>query len=911
MVELRELLGVSPAIERLRATIRNVVRGSAAATRPPAVLITGETGTGKGLVARLLHRLSPRASGPFVDVNCASIPDTLLEAELFGFERGAFTDARRPKAGLFQTAHGGTIFLDEVGLLNEALQAKLLTVIEERVVRRLGSTRTEAVDASIISATNADLSAAIRERRFREDLYHRLAVVTLEVPPLRDRDGDVVLLAEHFLSRACRDYGLPPHVLSADARRRLLDHAWRGNVRELANVMERAALLAGSTEVTAVTLNLPPSAPPAPPGPPVTPAAVTAGTSLDEVMRAHMQNVLDRHGGNISRASSALGVSRNTVLKEVWLRGGRRQPVVLAIEDLHWIDDSSEAVLTAVAEALAASHELLLVTYRPGFTPPWTGRSYASQIALARLSKDESLAVLQTVVPGAVIAEDLAERIAGRAEGVPFFLEKLARATLEARPTGGTTPDAAGAEMPETIEGVLVTRLQRLPADDLDVLQVAAVGGQDVRVPILAAAAGRSEAEIQPSLGRLQAAEFVRLVLDDLGVGYAFKHALTHEVAYRSVPEPRRKSLHAATAATLERLAPDIAERRPEILAHHFTEADRPDAALPYWLRAGQLAVQHSANVEAIAHLSRGLSLVNRLPVGQPWIQQELMLRLTLTRAQAAHHGYAADQVGTNLTRVRVIADELGESPDLMPVRYGLWLFYLSRAQLDAANELADRMLAAARRQPPGPLDVAANVAGGVSRFYLGDLVGARERLEQAVALHKPEYAPIQAAAYGQDLGVGGAGYLGWVLALAGEPDRALAMVERALGDVRRGRHASRSRSPCSRWGWWPVSGANPAAPLPPARNSCRSRASRASASSSRWAWDSAGGRRSPKTIARGVWLSCARVWTATVRPASASACAWVSSSPRRWLTADDSTRRSPSSRRAWRTPRRPAIGRC
>jgi DNA-binding NtrC family response regulator/tetratricopeptide (TPR) repeat protein len=1161
MEELRELLGSSPAIERLRATIAHLASRSSAAARPPAILITGETGTGKGLVARLLHRLGPRAAGPFVDVNCAAIPDTLMEAELFGFERGAFTDARRSKPGLFQTAHGGTIFLDEVGLLNEALQAKLLTVIEERVVRRLGATRGEPVDACIISATNADLALAIRERRFREDLYHRLAVVTLPLPPLRERDGDVVLLAEHFLARACRDYGLPTHVLASDARRRLVDHAWPGNVRELANVMERAALMAGSTHVTAVTLEVPDARPPAAAATTPTPP-VAGATSLDDAMRTHMQAVLNQCGGNVSRAAALLGISRNTltahvekfglhvgparrgrrprgstsdvavsreaptgdatpeaadeppqavpavpavaglrwtrrlvalarigldvaaetaafqlapllqeliatargfggrvdaltpdglvatfgmevledaprravyavmammkrvereqapgaaaieargavhvtwslmasgadvslldarvrresdaaldallagagagtiivskaaanhlerrfevtaldgasdgpaqrfrltglertgfevggrlsrfvgrerdlalladllarvedgsgqvvgivgeagigksrllhefraltvdrvtfltgrcltyggtapylpildiirdtfgllatddvktttaklesgirrlavpsadalplllhllgfkpgteslagqspqalqaraveVLKDIGLRAGRRRPIVCAVEDLHWIDDASEAVLAALAESLAGSRILLVATYRPGLKPPWAGRSYASQISLARLSQAESLAVLEAVA-GAAMSDDLAQRIARRAEGVPFFLEELARAATETR-----TP---GAPMPETIEAALVERLQRLPLDDLELLQVAAVVGQDARVPILAGAVARSEAEIEPGLTRLQAAEFLRVAVDDDGPTYAFKHALTHEVAYRSLSGPRRVSLHAATAGALERLAPEIADRRPEMVAHHLTEGDRLDAAVPYWLRAGQLAVQRSANVEAIAHLTRGLALLQRLPAGQPWIQQELMLRLSLTRAYAAHHGYAAEAVGTNLARVRVIADELGESPELMPVRYGLWLFHLSRAQLAAAEELADRMLAAAGHQAEGPLAVAAHVASGVVRFYRGDLVTARARLERAVDLHRPEYAPVQAAAYGQDLGVGAASYLAWVLALAGEPDRAMAEAERALSVARRGRHA-------------------------------------------------------------------------------------------------------------------------
>ena len=184
MEELAELLGESPAINAVREKLRQLLERQPAGRRLPAIL-HGETGTGKGLVARLVHRMGPRKGGPFVDINCPGIPETLLEAELFGFERGAFTDARRAKPGLLHTAHRGTLFLDEVGLLPESAQAKLLTVIEERVVRRLGSTRPEAVDVCIISATNTDLRAALRARRFREDLYHRLPVITLDMPALR------------------------------------------------------------------------------------------------------------------------------------------------------------------------------------------------------------------------------------------------------------------------------------------------------------------------------------------------------------------------------------------------------------------------------------------------------------------------------------------------------------------------------------------------------------------------------------------------------------------------------------------------------------------------------------------------------------------------------------------------------
>ena len=208
MTPLAELLGESPAIQAVRDTVGRLLAHGIEGRRLPPLLILGETGTGKGLLTRALHRAGPRAAGPLVEVNCAAIPETLLEAELFGFERGAFTDARQPKAGLFQTAHGGTLFLDEVGLLPERTQAKFLKVLEDQTVRRLGATQSEPADVALVAATSEDLRDAVHARRFREDLYHRLAVVTVRLPSLAERVSDILLLAEHFLGRACADYGL-------------------------------------------------------------------------------------------------------------------------------------------------------------------------------------------------------------------------------------------------------------------------------------------------------------------------------------------------------------------------------------------------------------------------------------------------------------------------------------------------------------------------------------------------------------------------------------------------------------------------------------------------------------------------------------------------------------------------------
>src|SRR6266508_4314158 len=318
MAGLDEILGESAAIQAVRDNIRRLLGRPHSGRRMPSILIQGETGTGKGLVARLIHRLGPRSGGPFVDVNCAAIPDTLLESELFGYERGAFTDARRAKLGLFQTAHHGTIFLDEIGLL-----PGLLKVLEEQAVRRLGSTTSEPVDVWILSATNADLSKAGHERVFREDLYHRLAVLTLSLPPLRERGRDVLLLAERFLARACADYGLPPKTFSPEAQARLLEHTWPGNVRELGNMAERVALLTEASVVSADILDLPSAVAVAPAA---ASAPVAPHASLQDAMRGHLLAALTQTGWNVSRTAALLGISRNTLRARIEKYGLRTDP---------------------------------------------------------------------------------------------------------------------------------------------------------------------------------------------------------------------------------------------------------------------------------------------------------------------------------------------------------------------------------------------------------------------------------------------------------------------------------------------------------------------------------------------------------------------------------------------------------
>jgi len=331
MPQFADLVGESPGISAIRAQLGRLLQRQSSAGRLPPILILGETGTGKGLLARVVHRASVRANGPFVAVNCAAIPDTLLESELFGFERGAFTDARQGKQGLFQSANGGILFLDEIGAIPVSLQAKLLTALEDRTIRRLGSTRSEPLDAWILAATSEDLHTATRERRFREDLYHRLSAMTVVLPPLRERGADIPLLAEHLLSRLCTEYGLAPKRLAPDARASLAAYPWPGNVRELANVMERVAVLVEGTSITGPDLDLRSRATAsehAPIG--ARDADLSLRESVGEFERSQLIAAIESAGGNLSRAASLLGIPRNTLRYRLEKHGLRPEPSPLA-----------------------------------------------------------------------------------------------------------------------------------------------------------------------------------------------------------------------------------------------------------------------------------------------------------------------------------------------------------------------------------------------------------------------------------------------------------------------------------------------------------------------------------------------------------------------------------------------------
>jgi DNA-binding NtrC family response regulator len=302
---VENLVGTSPPMVAIYKLVARV------AALDTTVLILGETGTGKEMVARAVHYASRRADRPFVVVDCTALPESLFESELFGHERGAFTGAVTARRGLLETAGGGTCLLDEVGELSLPLQAKLLRVLQERTIRRVGGNEPWPVDVRIIAATNQDLRRRVETGAFREDLYYRLNVVALTVPPLRDRPGDIPLLVHHFLTKYARATGKPVTGLAPAALARLERHHWPGNVRELEHAVERAVALASTTVV--LPEDLPPEVGQA--GPAAGPADPAPGMTLEELKQWYVQRVLEETGGNKARAAEILGIDRRTLYR--------------------------------------------------------------------------------------------------------------------------------------------------------------------------------------------------------------------------------------------------------------------------------------------------------------------------------------------------------------------------------------------------------------------------------------------------------------------------------------------------------------------------------------------------------------------------------------------------------------------
>lgn len=322
----QEMVGVSPKIGKVFETIRLISKADV------TVLLTGESGTGKDMAARAIHSYSDRKDRPFISVNCPNLPESILESELFGYRKGAFTHATQDKKGLFFEAQGGTIYLDEIGDISPTLQTKLLKVLQDKEIRPLGQTSTLKIDVRIIASTNQDLEERIKEKLFREDLYYRLSVVSLKLPPLRERPEDIPLLVEHFLDRYCKDFKMPRKIVSAALMSRFMSHRWNGNVRELENVVRQCVLLAPGQEIGVEDLDWT-----------CTSDHERSGKSkflgmnykeaknkaLEQFHEDYLMEALFRNNGNITRTARECGLERQSlqqVMKRYGIKTGQASP---------------------------------------------------------------------------------------------------------------------------------------------------------------------------------------------------------------------------------------------------------------------------------------------------------------------------------------------------------------------------------------------------------------------------------------------------------------------------------------------------------------------------------------------------------------------------------------------------------
>jgi len=462
-----------------------------------------------------------------------------------------------------------------------------------------------------------------------------------------------------------------------------------------------------------------------------------------------------------------------------------RQPVLFVAEDLHWADASSLELLDLIVDQGPTVPILTLLTFRPDFTPPWTGRAYLTYMTLNRLTSRQTADMVEHVaekaLPGVVL-----EQVVAKTDGVPLFVEELTKMVLESgllreqedryELTGPLPPLA----IPATLSDSLMARLDRL-ATVKEVAQLGATIGREFPYELLQTVSPLDEEALQASLAQLVDAELLYQRGLPPQATYLFKHSLIRDTAYESLLKSRRQQYHQQIAQALEERFPEISQTQPEIVAHHYTAAGLNQQAVPYWHRAGQQAVQRSANVEAISHLTQGLELLKSLPDTPERIQQEFALQITLGPALVVTRGYAAPEVEATFNRARELCQELGEVPQLFPALRGLSLFYLVRSEMQTAHELGERIFSIAQSTQDPSVLIEAHLVLGAILCHMGELVSSLEHSEQGFALYDPRQHSDLAFVYGRDPGVMCLNYISWTLFALGYPDKALERINQAL----------------------------------------------------------------------------------------------------------------------------------
>jgi TOMM system kinase/cyclase fusion protein len=473
-------------------------------------------------------------------------------------------------------------------------------------------------------------------------------------------------------------------------------------------------------------------------------------------------------------------------LLTVLLRLAAQQPLLFVMEDLHWVDPTTLEFLSLLVDQGPTARILALFTCRPNFRPPWTGRAHLTQVTLNRLPRRQAAELTGRVAHGKALPPEVIEQIVAKTDGVPLFVEELTKMLLESgflqerddryELTGPLPPLA----IPTTLHDSLMARLDRLAAVKA-LAQLGATLGREFSYELLQAVAPWDEDTLHRGLQQLVTAEFLYQRGLPPQATYLFKHALIQDAAYQSLLKSTRQQYHQRIAQVLEAQFSEATETRPELLAHHYTEAGVPAQALPYWQRAGQRAIERAAPLEAIAHLSKGLEILRTLVDSPERTQQELDMQLALGQAWMAAKGQGVPEVERAYTRARELCQQVGETPELFPVLLGLWRFYLVRAEYQTARELAEQCLSLAQRVHDPALLLGAHYALGATVYLLGELTPARAHLEQGLALYDRQQHHQLAFHYGMDLGVWCLSYVAWHHWLLGYPEQALMRSHEAL----------------------------------------------------------------------------------------------------------------------------------
>lgn len=475
------------------------------------------------------------------------------------------------------------------------------------------------------------------------------------------------------------------------------------------------------------------------------------------------------------------------VIVALLLAVAERRPMLVLVEDLHWSDPSTMELLDLILEQVPTTRILALFTFRPEFRPPWAPRSHMTALTLNRFTQAQASRMVQRVAGDKPLPIEVVAQVVSRTDGVPLFVEELTKMVLEAGlvdaregryELAGPIPALA---IPTTLQDSLMARLDRLETAK-EVAQLGAVLGRAFPYGLLRAVAQLDETALQDALARLVDAELLYRRGLPPRATFIFRHALIQEAAYQSLLKSTRQHSHLRVAQVLAAQFPDVAETQPELLAHHYTEAGLEEQAIPYWHQAGQRASERSANVEAIAHLTTGLTLVKHLPETRQHAMQELDLQLAVGPALMATKSYGAPEVAQAYLRARELGQEVGEAPQLFTATWGLWLHHQHRAQLTRARALADEVLALAEQQADTAVRLQAHHAGWTTLFSVPDLRSVRGHTEQGIALYNLHDHRTHAFTYGgHDPGVCARSHSALTLWFLGYPDQALERADDAV----------------------------------------------------------------------------------------------------------------------------------